>query len=240
MYADMSDPRSPIEAGHGLTLTQLDHLASIAVVAGLMIYGVRRRDVAGLGLAAAAVPLVYRAVNHAWPSLGRSSDDETYSVDPREALAADRGFVVHQAIRLEMPVGEVYQFWRRLENLPRFMSHLATVTELERGRSHWIARGPAGVLVEWDAEITHDVENQMISWQSLPGGDVIVAGSVTFDAVRDGTSTQVTVRLQYMPPAGRVGSIVATLAGREPAQTIREDLRRLKQILEAGEIARAR
>jgi uncharacterized membrane protein len=66
-----------------------------------------------------------------------------------------------------------------------------------------------------------------------------VAGSVNFDRVRGGHSTQVTVHLQYAPPAGRVGSSVATLLGREPSQTIREDLRRLKQVLEAGEVARA-
>jgi uncharacterized membrane protein len=119
------------------------------------------------------------------------------------------------------------------------MNHLARVTESGNGRSHWVAKGPGGVLVEWDAEIINEVENQVIGWRSLPGGDVTVAGSVNFDSVRGGQSTQVTVRLQYAPPAGRVGAFVSMLAGREPSQTIREDLRRLKQILEAGEVARA-
>ena len=102
-----------------------------------------------------------------------------------------------------------------------------------------MAKGPGGVLVEWDAEIINEVEDQVIGWRSLPGGDVTLAGSVNFDRVREGRSTQLTVRLQYAPPAGRVGAFVAMLAGREPSQTIREDLRRLKQILEAGEVPRA-
>ena len=93
--------------------------------------------------------------------------------------------------------------------------------------------------VEWDAEIINEIENMLIAWRSLPGSDVVVAGSVNFDRVRGGRSTQVSVHLQYEPPAGRVGASVATVFGREPSQTIREDLRRLKQVLEAGELARA-
>jgi uncharacterized membrane protein len=137
-----------------------------------------------------------------------------------------------------MPRPEVYRFWRRLENLPRFMTHLEQVVDRGNGRSHWIANGPAGVSVEWDAEIVNDVENELIAWRSLPGADVVTAGSIRFDTVRGGRSTQATIHLQYQPPAGRLGALVAGIAGREPSRTIREDLRRLKQLLEAGEIAR--
>ena len=92
----------------------------------------------------------------------------------------------------------------------------------------------------WEAEIINDVENKVIGWQSLPGGDVVTAGSVNFDTVRDGRSTQVSVHFQYAPPGGRAGSLLAMLFGREPSQTVREDLRRLKQLLEAGEFPHAR
>jgi uncharacterized membrane protein len=159
--------------------------------------------------------------------------------DSRTALGGDRGVRVRDAIRLEMPVAEVYRFWRQLENLPRFLTHLERVTELGEGRSHWVAKGPAGMRVEWDAEIINEVENKVIGWRSIPGGDVATAGSVTFEPARAGRSTQVTVNLQYAAPAGQLGTWVATLFGREPSQTIREDLRRFKQLLEAGEVARA-
>jgi len=119
------------------------------------------------------------------------------------------------------------------------MNHLTSVTELGDRKSHWIAKGPGGMAVEWDAEIINDVANKVIAWRSLPDSDVVTAGSVTFTPVRDGRSTEVKVNLQYDPPAGKAGAWVATLAGREPSQTIREDLRRVKQLLEAGEIARA-
>ena len=87
--------------------------------------------------------------------------------------------------------------------------------------------------VEWDAEIINEIENKVIGWRSLPGADVITAGSVNFQAVRGGAATQVYVHLQYAAPAGRVGALVASITGTEPSQSIREELGRLKQLLEA-------
>jgi uncharacterized membrane protein len=160
--------------------------------------------------------------------------------DTRAALSGSRGIHVREAVRLECPVDDVYRFWSRLENLPTFMENLVSVTDLGGGRSHWVARGPGGVNVEWDAEIINQIPNKVLAWKSLPGGDVVSAGSVTFDAARGSDAgTQITVTLQYQPPAGTFGKLVASAFGSEPSQTIREDLRRLKQLLEAGEIAKA-
>jgi uncharacterized membrane protein len=119
------------------------------------------------------------------------------------------------------------------------MTHLDRVTETPDGKSHWVARGPAGLAVEWDAEIINEVENQVIGWRSLPGSDVVTAGSVNFNTTRGGRGTYVSVHLQYAPPAGKAGALIASLFGREPSQTIREDLRHFRQLLEAGEIPRA-
>jgi uncharacterized membrane protein len=209
---------------------------ALATAAALVVYGASRRSASGAWLAVAATPFAYRGLAGRWPpfvsAATRSADDT------RVALGGDRGVHVFDAISLEKPLADVYGFWRRLENLPRFMSHLERVTELGDGRSHWVAKGPAGMRVEWDAEIINEVENQVIGWRSLPGADVVTAGSVNFNTARAGRSTYVTVRLQYAPPAGRAGALVASLFGREPSQTIREDLRRFKQILEAGEVPR--
>ncbi len=157
---------------------------------------------------------------------------------PRTAVGGDRGLHVRESIRLDVPVGDVYRFWRRLENLPQFMTHLDRVTEDADGRSHWVTSGPVGLAVEWDAEIINEIEDKVLAWRSLPGSDVVTAGSVNFDAARGGRSTQVSVHLQYAPPAGKAGALVASLFGREPSQTVREDLRHFKQLLEAGEIPR--
>jgi uncharacterized membrane protein len=192
------------------SVDQIQRWAALTAAAAMIGYGVSRRSVPGLLLAAGAAPLAYRGVTGRWPA------------------------------GLECPVDEVYRFWSRLENLPTFMHNLAAVSDLGGGRSHWVARGPGGVRVEWDAEIINEIQNKVLAWKSLPGGDVVSAGSVTFEPARSGDSgTHLTVTLQYEPPAGRFGKLVASAFGSEPSQTIREDLRRLKQLLEAGEIAKA-
>jgi uncharacterized membrane protein len=119
------------------------------------------------------------------------------------------------------------------------MRNLISVTAQGEGRSHWVARGPVGTQVEWDAEIVNEVENKVIGWRSLPGSDFVTAGSVTFEAVRGGRETQVSTHLQYTTPAGDMGRYIAAVAGRNPRSAIREDLRRFKQLLEAGEVPRA-
>jgi uncharacterized membrane protein len=219
------------------TAVPIQQWAMLATAAAMLGYGISRRSRSGVVLAAAAVPLAYRGVMGQWPLGGgerRAADGDT-----RTALAGERGTYVRESIRLERPVGEVYRFWRQLEHLPQFMTHLVRVVELDNGRSHWVAAGPGGVEVEWDAEIINDIPDQVIAWRSLPGADVVTAGSVTFATVRNKRTTQLAVNLQYEPLAGRTGVLVAALSGREPSQTIREDLRRVKQMLEAGEIPRA-
>jgi uncharacterized membrane protein len=238
MHERMMDIAGPEESRRGVSYSELARWGTTSTAIVLLAYGVRRRSMPALALASAAVPLAYRGLVGRWPTSARLARDEKRLDDTRAALAGERGIHVREAIRLEKPLDEVYRFWRRLENLPRFMTYLERVTDLGGGRSHWVAKGPGGVRVEWDAEIINEVENQVLGWRSLPGADVVTAGSVNFDAVRGGRSTQLTVHLQYDPPAGRVGGFVAMLAQREPSQTIREDLRRLKQILEAGEVAR--
>jgi uncharacterized membrane protein len=157
--------------------------------------------------------------------------------DTRDALGGDNGFRVEESIRIERPVEDLYQFWRNLSDLPRFMSHLKQVDDLGGHRSHWVAKGPAGMRVEWDAEVINEVPNQVIGWRSLAGSDLTTAGSVHFDRTPDGATT-VTVHLQYAPPAGRLGKIIAQLFGDEPSQAIREDLQRLKSMLETSSALR--
>jgi uncharacterized membrane protein len=115
------------------------------------------------------------------------------------------------------------------------MTHLERVTNLGGGRSHWVAKGPAGSSVEWDAEIINEVENRVIGWRSIEGSDVVMAGAVNFSPARDGTACEVSVHLKYEPPLGRAGAAFATLAGANPSRSIREDLRHMKQLLESGE-----
>jgi uncharacterized membrane protein len=225
----MEQLRSDVE--HSVSdIREIERWASLAAATAVLAYGFSRRSAPGVALAAAAAtPFAYRVVSGRWPF---------ENGDTRTALAGDRGIHVRESVRLERPLSEVYGFWRQLENLPRVLTHLQQVVDLGNGRSHWVARGPGDLSVEWDAEIINDVENRVIAWRSLPESDVVTAGSVTFKPVRGGRATEISVHLQYEPPAGRAGAFLARIFGREPSQTIREDLRQLKQVLEAGEIPR--
>ena len=131
---------------------------------------------------------------------------------------------------------EVYHFWRKFENLPRFMKHLESVQDLGEGRSRWKATGPAGMEVEWEATIIADVPGEVITWRSLENADVDNAGAVRFERAPGGRGTIVKVNIHYNPPAGVVGATVAKLFGEEPEQQLDDDMRRFKQMLEVGEV----
>lgn len=143
---------------------------------------------------------------------------------------------VERAITINKPVAEVYRFWRQFENFPRFMRHLESVTPIDERRSRWRAKGPAGMRVEWEAEILQDREDEWIAWRSVAGSEVDNSGSVRFAPAPGARGTEIRVQMQYSPPAGAVGRLVARLFGEEPEQQIHDDLRRFKQLMETGEI----
>ena len=179
------------------------------LAAGLGLFGV------GLGLAVCA------------RQLGRVSG----AADGRRAARVR----VIETITVNQPIDIVYGFWRRFENFPRFMRYVESI-ECSGSKSHWRVRGPAGVRVEWDAELVEDRPNERLSWRTTAEADVDHQGVVRFAHAPGSRGTEVSVDLSYRPPAGRVGRSVAWLFGSDPEAQVREDLRRFKQIVEAGEV----
>jgi uncharacterized membrane protein len=219
-------------------VAQLERWASALGGAALTVYGIRQRSMAGAMMAASGSALIVRGATGRCPVYAAAGFSTTEDLsDSRRALAGDRGVDVEVATTINRPGAELYSFWRNLENLPRFMTHVVSVRIIDDRRSHWVVRAPRGRTVEWDAEIINDVPNELIGWRTLHGADVISAGSVRFTQSGVGRGTHVHVHLQYSPPAGRIGSTIAWMLGHEPSQTIQEDLRRFKQLLEAGEAA---
>ena len=151
------------------------------------------------------------------------------------AQTATHDVEVAEAITINRPIGEVYAFWRRLENFPRFMRHIESI-ETSGNHSRWRAVGPAGMRVEWQAELIEDRENERISWRTVENSDVQHYGSVRFALAPGGRGTEIWVHLRYSPPAGRLGKGIAWLFGKDPEAQIKEDLRRFKQLLETGEV----
>lgn len=134
---------------------------------------------------------------------------------------------------------EVYDYWRDFERLPTFLRHLRSVTVDGDGRSTWVANAPIRRTVRWQAETTGDEPGRRISWKSLPGADVDNSGTVHFAATPDGSGTELKVSLHYDVPGGAIGRAVARFWGEEPSQQVHDDLRRLKAIIETGDVVRS-
>jgi uncharacterized membrane protein len=156
------------------------------------------------------------------------------------AAATQETAPVTVALAMNRPAQEIYEFWRKLENLPRFMRHVESVRETGERTSRWVAKIPGGTSVEWDSEILEDRPGEYISWRTLGDSEVKHTGNVRFEAARGGSGTIVRVEMQYDAAGGNLAARVASVFSAAPETMVKEDLRRLKQLLEAGEIATTR
>ncbi len=147
-----------------------------------------------------------------------------------------RELIARSSILLNCTPEEAYQFWSKFENLPLFMRHLESVTLMGETRSRWIAIGPLGKRVSWDAEIAFDRKDDVIAWRSLPDSEIYVDGIVKFRNAPANRGTIITVVVVYQPPAGAIGNALSKLLGKDPSFMMRQDLRRLKTLIETGEI----
>lgn len=186
-----------------------------AVIGGsaLAIYGIARRSPVGIAIAAGGGSLALLAAR------GKPSPQSTAST----------------TILVNCTPEEAYRFWRDIENLPRFMNRLESVTSLESGRSRWVAFGPGGRSIQWDAEITSERENEHIAWHSLPGSDIQVNGRVDFRKAPGGRGTMISALIQYTPFLGS-NNTLANFLNKGGSFLLRQDLRRLEALMEAGEI----
>lgn len=144
--------------------------------------------------------------------------------------------IAARAVTINLPVDEVYARFRDFAAWPAFMENVVRIDVLDERRSHWVVKAPLNGSVEWDARITEEVPGKSLAWESEPGAEVPNRGHVTFrDAGARGTVVVVTI--DYDPPGGVIGKVIAKMFQREPAIQARRDLRRFKQLLETGEIA---
>ncbi|MBX3441563.1 MAG: SRPBCC family protein [Planctomyces sp.] len=185
-----------------------------------------------------AAGLLYRGATghcHGYEALGISTAWKDHADEgAAAAVPAQHGVKVHESVVIQRSPEDLFQFWKNLEGLPAAMRHLESVTESGAGKSHWVARGPMGIKLEWDAEIFTEGDHEFIAWRSLPGGDVDTAGSVHFRPLPENRGTLVEVVLKYDPPGGKWAARLASLLGVGAEREIREDLRRVKALLEAG------
>jgi uncharacterized membrane protein len=201
----------------------------------LAILGLSRGSLLGLGLAGLGCALAYRAVSgHC--SLYQALDINTSGKHQGRATSVDAGagVKVERSITINRSPNDLFGFWRNVENLPLVMTHLESVKRTGPGISRWVARGPLGKTVEWEAQIFNERPNELISWRSLDGSEVDTAGSIHFQPAPGGAGTEIRVVLKYNPPLGKLGSSVAWLFGSSAEKEIEADLQRFKEAMEQG------
>ncbi len=225
-------------------INDLERLASVAVGGVLAALALRRRSVPGLAIGALGGALVRRGVTghcDLYQAIGVSTADAPQTVTRQHGAAAVLEASGAQRVERSVTIfgkspSELFAFWRDFTNLPRVMKHLESVEVQSDTRSRWTAKAPAGRTVSWDAEVYNELPDELIAWRSLDGAMVPNAGSVRFKALSAGRGTEVKVVLEYDAPGGALGTLVAKLFGEEPDVQVREDLRRFKALMEAGEI----
>lgn len=150
---------------------------------------------------------------------------------------SDRALMT-EAITINRPSRDLYDFWRDPANLVHVMENIKSIEPIDRDRSRWTVKAPAGAEVSWESIVTNDVPGEEITWQSAEGADVANSGRIEFRDVGD-RGTVVRATIAYDPPGGKLGQLIAKLFQREPRIQTRRELRRLKQLMETGEIATA-
>lgn len=195
---------------------------------------VRRRPIAGAVLAAGGLALLRRGVT------GQCALYDKLGIDHSDADATSNPLSRHvrvtKAVTINASPEQLYQQWRRLQELPSIMSQLKSVEVIDDKRSRWTAQGPMNSDVTWNAEITRDEPNRRLAWRST-GGDVEMQGEVEFMPHMGDRGCIVRVSLDYRPPAGAVGALVAKIFRSDPKHELDVDLRQFKQLMETGEIS---
>lgn len=227
-----SNAFDPADLNMNVNVSNFERIASAAIGAFLVfnsIKKIRHAPLRSISRIAAGSALLYRGVSGYCPVYNQLHIDgnKTESVNIRTNLVVNK------------PKNEVYHFWRRLENLPLFMKHLVSVTELDSRRSHWEAKFPEGnpITFKWDAEIVKDEEGSLLSWRSLPGSSIDNAGKIEFRDALGNRGTELRIMITYRPPAGNIGTNVAKLFNPLFEKMVREDVNNFKSFIDAGSIA---
>lgn len=169
--------------------------------------------------------------------MSTDAEVESTAFNDRDRVEGEHEAASLRAVMINRPRKELYDFWRDFRNLPTFMENVKSVELLEAGRSSWLVAGPAGSELELVSEIIEERPGEYIAWRSLEESDIDHDGWIEFRDNPFGRGTEVRVFIDYDPPAGAIGKVVAKVLQREPRVQARRELRRFKQLMETGEIS---
>ena len=221
---------TPVMGGSNqVNVGKTERIISATGGALLSVLAMRRPTPSSLAMLFSGAYLLYRGVS------GNCVVNTFLGRDSSKRLGTSVDII--KTVTIKKPVEEVYAFWRQLENLPKFMKHLAQVKQIDEKRSHWEADLPiAGAHLSWDAVIVEEVPNYIISWRSVPGASIDNSGEVRFLRAPGNKGTEVQVAITYRPPLGEIGEGISKLFNPMFAQVVKEDVRRFKHLMETGEI----
>lgn len=219
---------------HRRNVGDMERRLSLAGGAVSALLGLRRGGLMGLIMTGLGAMLMYRGgtghcamYERMGVSTSRSSDKGLFG---RSSSSSPR---LHASVTINRDRSEVYGYWRDFSNLARFMRYIEEVRPTGEKTSHWTADVPMAGQLEWNAEVTADVPDDRIAWRSVEGSEVETRGEVRFRSSPHGT--EVEVEMSYQLPGGTAGAVASKLARSLTQAMLREDLRRFKRLMEAGE-----
>lgn len=212
-----------------INVGKTERILSLAGGTLLSMLAFKRPAPAGLPMLFSGAYLLYRGVS------GNCLVNSMLSRDTSHRMGTSIDVV--RTVTIKKPLEQVYAYWRQLENLPVFMTHLSNVKQLDDKRSHWEVNFPeTGLHLHWDAILVEEEINHLLSWRSVPGASIDNSGEVRFRRAPGDKGTEVQVALTYRPPLGEIGESIGKFLNPVFAVMVKEDVRRFKQLLETGEL----
>ena len=213
-----------------MNLNGKERIGSLLAGTALVAAGLLRSGATRWALLGSGTGLLLRGVTGRcalYNALGIDRRDDRF----RDGVPGNQGLRIEHKVEVHCPAPELYQFWRQIDQLPRILRHVESVEAIDEWHSHWIARGPLGPPLEWDAEIINEHENELIAWQSVHGASLKNAGSVRFEEISPGL-TRVKVCLELQPVGGVAALALVRLFGTDPQRELEDDLERFRDFAE--------
>jgi uncharacterized membrane protein len=217
--------KKSIVPGLRVNVSKTERILMVAAGSYLLYRALKKKDKHNVAEGITAGTMLFRGISGYCPA---------YDALDRSGALKTGNIAITTSLSINKPVNEVYAAWRDLESLPRFITHLDTVTETDQYKSEWKAKIPGafGATVGWTAEILMDEPNKLLSWHSMPQSTIHNAGKVRF--TDNGATTDIEVTISYHAPLGKAGEIAAKLLNPVFEKLIEKDIQGFKEYIETG------
>lgn len=217
----------------GPGLDKIDSPMSFVAGGLLGVYALKRRDLVGLFAAGVGAGLIYRGAEQNG-LLDGGWLRRLLNTKNRRLVPFERQMII------DRPPEDVYRFWRNFENLAIFMPRIRDVRPLDEERSRWQLKITDALRLEWVAELIEDRPGELIVWRVSEPSDIYHEGWISFEPLRDGRSTRLTVRFYLLAPGGEIGARLLEWLQELPMQYFSGELERFRTIVESSQIDEVR